>query len=414
MPAANHQYHNPPEVILLTDALRDVPLTGIGRYVLELARGMDNHPGIGKLRCFAGRDWVNAPWLAFARMQTACVPVQPGLITKLRRRFPCRCLQDRWSFALKKRAFRQKSSAFPNHVLHAPNYLLLPFDGPSLATIHDLSFVHYPGYHPRERIKLLERELPKTLAQAACILTDTEFVRQEIVQILGVPQGRVTVASLGVDECFRPRCKEETAEALRSLQLNHGGYLLSVATFEPRKNLARLIRAYSRLPDALTSSFPLVLVGSSGWLTQTLETLIQPLERSGKVLRLGYVPEDHLPLLFAGAAGLALPSLYEGFGLPVLEAMASSVPTLTSDCSSLPEVAGDAALLVNPEDDDAIFNGLERLLTDDVFRARAKQRGLVQAARFSWAQCINRTIATYEHVAGTSGPKTTQLTPTHS
>jgi glycosyltransferase involved in cell wall biosynthesis len=390
--------HRPPNVILLTDPLRNVPLTGIGRYVLELARGMHMHPGIGRLRCFAGRDWVDAPWTAFAPSQTDCSSAQSGGIARLRRVLPGRCLQDRCSFALKKWAFQQKSGALSGHVLHGPNYLLLPYDGPSLTTIHDLSFIHYPDYHPRERIKLLERELPKTLAQSTGILTDTEFVRREIVAYLGVPSERVNVTHLGVDACFHPRSREETAAVLDGLQLTHDGYLLSVATFEPRKNLSRLVRAYARLPDALTARRPLVLAGGSGWLTQSMESLIQPLERKGTIRRLGYVPETHLPGLVAGAAGVALPSLYEGFGLPVLEAMASAVPVLTSNCSSLPEVAGDAALLVNPEDEDAICLGLERLLTDDVFRAQARQRGPIQAGRFTWAKCVDETIATYHKV----------------
>jgi len=409
MPAADQEYHYPPKAILLTDALRDVPLTGIGRYVLELARGMHSHPNMGNLRCFAGRDWVDAPWQAFAPVQTSCPPARAGReFLGLRRRLPCRCLQDRWSFALKKRAFVRKGRAFFDHLLHGPNYLLLPFAGPSLATIHDLSFLHYPDYHPRERIKLLERELPKTLAQAAGILTDTEFVRQEIIEHLGVSPEQVTVTPLGVDACFRPRFQEETAEVLADLDLRHESYLLSVATFEPRKNLPRLLRAYSRLPDAVTTRFPLILAGGSGWLTQALESLIQPLEGKGKIRRLGYVPEHHLPPLFAGAAGLALPSLYEGFGLPVLEAMASGVPVLTSDRSSLPEVAGDAALLVNPEDEDDICQGLEKLLSDNDFRARAKKRGLIQAKRFTWAKCVNQTIAAYQKAMGTRNNRTGQ------
>lgn len=383
-------------VILLTDALRDVPLTGIGRYVLELAQGLHAHQDVAGLRCFAGRSWVHQPWQDILQKASGSGgQVSLPCITSLRRRLPCRGLQDRLSFALKKQVFSIKSRALTGHVLHAPNYLLLPFDGPSLVTIHDLSFMHYPDCHPRERIALLERELPKTLSQASMILTDTEFVRHEIIKILGVPQNLVAVTPMGVDPRFQPGTREQTAKRLEGLGLKHGQYLLSVSTLEPRKNLVRLVRAYARLPDALTASFPLVLAGSSGWLTQPLETLIHPLERAGKIHRLGYVHESCLPRLFAGAAGLALPSLYEGFGLPVLEAMSCAVPVLTSDCSSLPEVAGEAALLVNPLDEDAIFHGLQRLLTDDVFREHAKHQGPLQAKRFTWENCVSLTIAAY-------------------
>lgn len=391
------------DVILLTDALRDVPLTGIGRYVLELAKGLHGHKAVRELRCFAARDWTSSPWQDFSRSRTDHCPVRPSPISRLRRRLPCRTLQDRCSFALKKLFFSKKTRNLPNHVLHGPNYLLLPFDGPSLATVHDLSFIHYPECHPRERIALLARELPRTLDQASKILTDTEFVRREIIDLLGVSEHRVKVTPMGVDACFKPRSPMETGAALSSLGLRHGGYLLSVCTLEPRKNLGRLVRAYASLPDALTARFPLILAGTGGWLTRPLESLIHPLERSGRIRRLGYVQEHHLPDLFAGATGLALPSLYEGFGLPVLEAMACGVPVLTSNRSSLPEVAGDAALLVDPEDEKVIAHGLERLLTDEDFRALAGQRGPVQAGKYTWRNCVDQTIAAYYSALGSTG-----------
>lgn len=392
---------DPLNIILLTDALRDVPLTGIGRYVLELAKGLHAHQDVGALRCFAGRAWVQDPWEAAGPGRGA--PRPPSALTRLRRSLPWRTLQDRISFALKKRAFRRDVLADKHaakSVLHSPNYLLLPFAGPSVATIHDLSFIHYPQCHPLERIRLLDRELPKTLDQAALLLTDTEFVRREIIQFLGVPRQRVAVVPLGVEACFRPRPAAETASFLKTLDLEHGAYLLSVATLEPRKNLVRLLKAYGDLPASLCSMFPLVLAGAKGWLTRELETLIHPMERAGKVRRLGYIPESGLPLLFAGAAGLALPSLYEGFGLPVLEAMACAVPVLTSNVSSLPEVAGEAALLVNPLDQDAIRSGLHTLLTDEDFRERAGQQGPLQAKRFTWENCVRQTIAAYRQTLG--------------
>lgn len=398
----NQQENAHLNIILLTDALRDVPLTGIGRYVLELAKGLHAHPDVGALRCFAGRDWVETPRVSANPGQGPSGP-PPSALARLRRGLPWRSLQDYISFTLKKRAFQNALLADKNaaqSVLHAPNYLLLPFAGPSVTTIHDLSFLHYPECHPVERIRLLDRELPKTLAQAALILTDTEFVRREIIELLGVSPQLVVTVPLGVAPCFRPRSATETSIFLQSLNLKHGVYLLSVATLEPRKNLIRLLRAYTDLPDALTSRFPLVLAGARGWLTRELERLIHPLERAGKVRRLGYIPESGLPLLFAGAAGLALPSLYEGFGLPVLEAMACAVPVLTSNGSSLPEVAGQAALLVNPLDKDAMSHGLQKLLTDNDFREHAKQQGPLQAKRFTWENCICLTLAAYRQTLG--------------
>ncbi|PTN37565.1 glycosyltransferase family 1 protein [Desulfonatronum sp. SC1] len=388
-----------PDVLLLTDALRDTPLTGIGRYVLELARGLRSHPGLNSVRFFAGRGWVADPCRPFAEKTEACMG-KVGPLQSLRKALPWRCLQDRVSFGLKKVSFWTKNRRAATPVQHGPNFLLLPYSGPSVVTIHDLSFIHYPEYHPRERLALLDRELPKTLRRADHILTISEFVRREIIQILGVSPSRISVSTMGVAPAFHPMPEERTRPTLKELGLEHGRYLLCVATREPRKNLARLLTAFSGLPARLKSAFPLVLAGTGGWLTEDLERLIQPLEHSGLVRRLGYVPEPSLPALVAGAGGLAMPSFYEGFGLPVLEAMACGVPVLTADRASLPEVAGDAAILVNPEDEQAIREGLDRLLTDEPFRLAARVRGLRQAARFTWSACVDQTVRVYQQVAG--------------
>ncbi|HHW76893.1 MAG TPA: glycosyltransferase family 4 protein, partial [Xanthomonadaceae bacterium] len=135
--------------------------------------------------------------------------------------------------------------------------------------------------------------------------------------------------------------------------------------------------------------------GARGWLIGELERRLEPLERTGQIRRLGYILQEDLPLIYAGAHAFAFPSLYEGFGLPVLEALASGTPTLTSNRSSLPEVAGDAALLVDPEDVDSLTTNLERLLTDDEWRAAAMRRGMRQANQFSWERCVEETVAVY-------------------
>ncbi|MCB1771577.1 MAG: glycosyltransferase family 4 protein, partial [Candidatus Competibacteraceae bacterium] len=172
----------------------------------------------------------------------------------------------------------------------------------------------------------------------------------------------------------------------------------AVSTLEPRKNLPRLLIAYARLPEALRARHPLALVGAKGWLNTELERHLAPLERTGQLRRLGYVPQDDLPALYAGAHAFAYPSLYEGFGLPLLEAMASGIPALSSHRSSLPQVAGDAALLINPEDIDDLTAGLEHLLSDELWRAAARPRGLEQARRFSWERCVEETIAVYRRL----------------
>ncbi len=378
------------KLILNVDAITH-PLTGIGQYTLRLARGLRSHSAIEETRFYSAYRWIEDPEQVLAANRP---------IARIRRWIPFKPLALNVYGAVRSRAFLWQTRALKHYILHSPNYILLPFDGPAVATIHDLSYLHYPQHHPRERILFMERNMPRTLAQAAAIICDSEFIRQEIIAILKVPADKVTAVPLGVDRAFHPRDPESMRPALARHHLDGLSYLLAVSTLEPRKNLPRLLAAYARLPESLRTRHPLALVGAKGWLNNELERHLAPLERTGQLRRLGYVPEEDLHALYAGAHAFAYPSLYEGFGLPLLEAMASGVPALSSNCSSLPEVAGDAALLVDPEDLDALTIGLERLLGDEPWRAWAKTRGLEQASRFSWDCCVEETVAVYRRLLG--------------
>jgi alpha-1,3-rhamnosyl/mannosyltransferase len=376
------------KLILNVDAITH-PLTGIGQYTLRLARGLRGHPAVEETRFYSAYRWIEDPEQVLAANRP---------IARMRRWLPFKPLALNVYGAVRSRAFIWQTRALKDYILHSPNYILLPFEGPAVATIHDLSYLHYPQHHPRERIQFMERHMPRTLAQASAILCDSEFIRQEIIAILGVPAEKVTAVPLGVDPTFHPRDLATRHSVLTRYHLDGLAYLLAVSTLEPRKNLPRLLIAYARLPEALRTRHPLALVGAKGWLNTELERHLAPLERTGQLRRLGYVPQDDLPVLYAGAHAFAYPSLYEGFGLPLLEAMASGVPALSSYRSSLPEVAGDAALLIDPEDIDALTAGLERLLTDTTWRTQATHLGLEQARRFSWAHCVEETIAVYRRM----------------
>ena len=376
------------KLILNVDAITH-PLTGIGQYALRLARGLRAHPAIEETRFYSAYRWIDDPEQVLAANRP---------IARIRRWIPFKPLALNLYGAVRSRAFLWQTRALKHYLLHSPNYILLPFDGPAVATIHDLSYLHYPQHHPRERILFMERNMPRTLAQAAAIICDSQFIRQEIINILGVPADKVVDVPLGVDQTFHPREITTLRSVLNRYHLDGLAYLLAVSTLEPRKNLPRLLIAYARLPEALRARHPLALVGAKGWLNTELERHLAPLERTGQLRRLGYVPQDDLPALYAGAHAFAYPSLYEGFGLPLLEAMASGIPALSSYRSSLPQVAGDAALLINPEDIDDLTAGLERLLSDAPWRAAARPRGLEQAGRFSWERCVEETIAVYRRL----------------
>lgn len=375
-------------VILNVDAIT-APLTGIGRYALELALGLARHAAVEELRLYSAFRWVDDPAHALAANRT---------IAQLRRSVPFKTQALELYMHVRSALFRAHTRRLDGYLLHTPNYILMPFEGPTVTTVHDLSALNYPETHPVERVRFLDRHLPRTLERADAVLTDSRFIADEIHARLGVPRAKLHTVSLGVDPVYRPRSGDELAHALAPLDLVAGAYLLVVATQEPRKNLVRLVRAYAALPPALRARHPLVIVGARGWLNHDLERTLGPLEASGSARRLGYVSEHALPLIYAGARAFAFPSLYEGFGLPVLEAMASGVPVLTSNVSSMPEVGVDIALGVDPLDEDALRAGLERILDDDPWRADAMTRGPSHARQFPWSRCVDETVAVYSQV----------------
>jgi alpha-1,3-rhamnosyl/mannosyltransferase len=187
--------------------------------------------------------------------------------------------------------------------------------------------------------------------------------------------------------------------------VRHGSYLLALATLEPRKNLGRLLDAYELLDAKLRQRYPLVIAGATGWHAHRLVERVDALVARGEALRLGFVSEDLLPQLIAGARALAFPSIYEGFGLPPLEAMASGVPVVASSASSIPEVTGDVALLVSPDDTTELKIALEKALTDEAWRRVASAGGVERARQFSWQRCVDETVQIYRQVA--AGKSTT-------
>ncbi len=380
-------------VIFNVDAIT-APLTGIGRYALELARGLARSEHVEALRLYSAYQWVEDPEHALRSNRT---------IAAVRRHVPFKSTALEAYTQLRSAMFRLHTRGLGDWLLHTPNYVLMPFAGPALTTVHDLSWLAHPETHPPERVRFLERHLPRSLEQASAVLTDSDFIADEITAKLGVARAKLRVVPLGVDAAYRPRAPRELAPVLARHALADQAYLLVVATQEPRKNLARLARAYAALPRELRARHPLVIAGGRGWLNAELERVLAPLEARGEVRRLGYVDETELPLLYASAHAFAFPSLYEGFGLPVLEAMASGVPVLTSRGSSLEEIARDAlgpiALCVDPLDVDALRAGLERLLQDDAWRADASARGLAQARAFGWQRCVDATLAVYREFA---------------
>ncbi|MBF5003873.1 glycosyltransferase family 4 protein [Diaphorobacter caeni] len=381
-------------VILGADAIH-APLTGIGRYAYELATRLPQCEGVESLRFYSLGQWISSEAVQ-ARAKT--VSTEELNRPTLRRVLAGNKLAVRAYSTLMPIWSRWRMQKERHALFHSPNYFLPPFPGKSVATIHDLSHIVCPQFHPAARVELLKRDLPKTMERADFLITDAESVRREVIEHFDWPEDRICAVPLGVDTSFHPRTSEETSAVMHRYGLVHGGYSLYVGTIEPRKNLARLIRAYARLPESLRMNVPLVLAGSRGWQAEEIHDLMMLGANAGWLRYLDFVPQEDLPFLYAGARLFCFPSLYEGFGLPPLEAMASGIPVLTSSTSSLPEVVGDVGLKVQPEDEASIAYALGHALQDEVWRAQVSANGVNRSLAFTWAQCASSTSAIYSHL----------------
>lgn len=281
-------------------------------------------------------------------------------------------------------------------LVHGPVFvapLLAPC--PVVVTVHDLSFLRYPHFfRPANRLYL--RAFSRASARRARrIIAVSEHTAQESARLLGVPRSKIDVVYHGVDPIFRP-LSTERVEAFRRQEGLPERFVLYVGTLEPRKNLVRLVEAFARLqPHRLQPPVHMVLAGARGWYDQELFWRVEELQMEEWVHFPGYIPAERLPFWYNAATAFAYPSLYEGFGMPVLEAQACGVPVLTSNRSALPEAAGDGALQVNPEDVGQIADGLLRLLEDEALRVDLRRRGLAHARCFSWERAAAGTLDVY-------------------
>ncbi len=289
----------------------------------------------------------------------------------------------------------------PVDLFYSPDFVLPPTRPRTrtLLTVHDLSFLHYPDHFVPKLVRYLERVVPASVARADRVLADSEATRADLIRLLGTPPEKVEVLYSGVDARFRPEPEPGERERLRARYGLDRPYVLSVGTLQPRKNYVRLIRAFVRLPD---TGRVLVIAGGRGWLYESV--LEEAARHPDRVRVLGFVEDEDLPALYRGADLFVFPSFYEGFGLPVLEAMACGVPVVCSGVSSLPEVAGDAALLVDPEDEEGLGRAMQRALEDEELRGEMRVRGQARAALFTWERAARQLLRViYELSQRTTG-----------
>jgi glycosyltransferase involved in cell wall biosynthesis len=265
------------------------------------------------------------------------------------------------------------------------------------ATVHDLTCWLLPETHSPANVAADKRFAEQILKRADGLIAVSEATRSDAVRILNLSPEKIRVIHHGVAEAFF-QVKPGAADAVRRRHGLTRPYLLFVGTIEPRKNVDRLLNAYRDLSASTRDEFDLVLAGPPGWAeSETMARLRSP---AAGVRYLGYVAEEDLPGLFAGAAAFVYPSLYEGFGFPVAQAMAAGTPVITSCVSALPEVAGGAAMLIDPRSEAALRDAMEEMLTSASRRERSIELGRANARRFTWEECARKSLGFFEDVMG--------------
>lgn len=282
-------------------------------------------------------------------------------------------------------------------LLHAPAFAgPLRAPCPQVITVHDLSFLRHPEFFRRGNRHYLSTLTGPSCRRAAAVIAVSRFTAAEVTALLGVPEARIHVVYHGIEPRYRPLPADEVAR-FRAEKGLPARFILHMGTLEPRKNLLRLVQAFALLN---APELHLVLAGGRGWFYETLFAEVERLGLRERVLFPGYVAAEEQVLWYNSAAIFAYPSLYEGFGFPVAEALACGTPTVTSTAASLPEVAGEAALTVSPEDEVALAQALRQLLDDAALRETLRQRGLVQAAQFTWEAAARQTAQVYLQALG--------------
>lgn len=269
-----------------------------------------------------------------------------------------------------------------------------------VVTIHDLVPLFFPELVPKKHLLFFKLFIKRAAQTADAIITDSEHSKQDICRYLKVSDEKVRVIHLGYTPQPLPQNAEEQRQRLFEQYGIRQPYLLFVGVIEPKKNLERLLEAFALLRQErrIDDGVQLVIAGGKGWFCEQLEQHIAALRLERSVVLTGFMPDDALPLLYSGAEAFVFPSIYEGFGLPVVEAMAHGVPVITSNVSSLPEIAGHAGLLVNPMDAASIAAGIETVLTHPEQRAAMKIAGRLQAQQFSWPRTAEATYRVYQNV----------------
>ena len=363
-------------MLILLNALQAGNRSGTGRYVEALAQWLPQVPSSLSYAFFWPRHVPHPPRAQFASAAFLDQDAQPAWR---------RLWIDHYGM-------RREAARSGANLVHYPANIGPLVEMPNaVVTIHDLTFFRNPGWFRPGRALYYRKAAAVGARRAARIIADSQASATDIQTYLGIDADRIDVIPLGVDPAFGPAGPEQVAAVRRKYGLGRP-FILYMGTLEPRKNLPRLIEAWEQ---SAAGDADLALVGRRGWKTAALDAAIAASPHRDRIHLPGFVPMEDQAALYSACEAFVWPALAEGFGLPVLEGMACGAPVLTSNRSSLPEVTGDAALLANPEDADAIAEGINRILSDSALRARLKAAGPLRAAHFTWRRTAELTVASY-------------------
>ncbi len=362
---------------------------GAGQYIIHLIRALPQVAGDARFLVYAqphGRELIGLPeseTLRFARVP----PMSP----------PRRLLWEQTAFP----RLLRRSGADALLSLHYTMPLSKPL--PQVVVFHDMTFFLYPRLHVLSKRYFFRWMIRLSARRADRLLTVSESTRRDAIRLAGAPPHKIAAAPLGVTPDFHPIGDAARLEAARARYRLPKRFILFVGLLEPRKNLSGLLRAFQRLAPA-RPDVSLVVVGRKGWMYERALALVDALRLTGRVHFTGYVPQQDLPLVYNLAEVVAYPSFYEGFGLPVLEAMACARPVVTSDRSAMPEIVGDAGVLLPPEDPDALAAALLRLLNSPAERARLAAAARQRAQTFTWQRTARLTLEACRRVSAPAPP----------
>lgn len=374
-----------PDLVVESSALYP-PLSGVGYYTLELLKIYCAMPDHFPVKILTYRFFLK-PRRSSQAEYLAGLAARLGASFELRRRpFPSLVYARLRRLGLR---LPLPLDFFPSRrrkIFFFPNFVGEPLlRSRCVPVVYDFGYVHFPGRLQGRDHLFLKRYLPRTLRRASQVVVISNDVKKELQATYGIPPDKITVVYPAVDHsAFRPDIPEERGMAVRKKYELGGEYFFSLSTLEPRKNFSRLIEAYALLPENVKKRFSLVVAGGQGWKNEDVYATLRRLGLENRIKFLGYVPEEDRAPLMREAELFVLPSLYEGFGLPVLEAMACGTPVVTSARGALPEVGGEAVVYADPLRPESIANGILSVLENPNFRQGMTTAGLIQAESFQW------------------------------